>query len=99
MHISIPIFNAKSVSPDGITLGFVIITWTKQPSASFMSHEMQHVRQWKARPFTFHMRYFYELFTNKVKGMTWRTAYRNISFEKEARDAETKDQNSGANPQ
>ena len=99
MIIRIPLFNKKDTSIDAITLCFVIIVWVKDPSDRLIKHEKRHVEQWKERPFTFHVRYFYEMFSNKLKGMTWRAAYESISFENEARDAETKDQNSGANPQ
>ena len=87
MIISLPFFNKQTTSIDAITLGCVIIVWVKDPSNQLISHENCHVSQFKKQPFTFHARYFYEMFRNKLKGMTWRDSYLNISYEIEARAA------------
>jgi hypothetical protein len=85
MHISLSLFNKETTKIDGFVLCFLIITWTKNPSASFIRHEQQHVRQFFADPLLFHMKYFYQLFRNKLSGMSWYESYRNISYEIEAR--------------
>lgn len=85
MLIHIPIFDKNTTSIDAITIGPVIFMWIKNPNKRILLHELCHIRQWKRQPFTFHIRYFYEMFRNKLNGMTWREAYLNISYEKEAR--------------
>jgi hypothetical protein len=69
-----------------LCLCFLIITWTKNPSASFLAHERKHVEDWKADPFLFYPKYFFELFRNRWRGMSWYEAYRAISFEVAARE-------------
>jgi hypothetical protein len=87
MIIHVPFFSKQTTSIDAITLGCVIIIWVKDPSNQLVLHEKEHVKQWLRQPFTFHARYFYEMFRNKLKGMTWRDSYLNISYEIEARAA------------
>lgn len=86
MHINLPIFDRKDTKIDGITLCFVIITWVKCPRAAFIKHEKIHIAQWLRQPFTFHSRYFLQMFRNKRKGMSWYEAYRAIDYEVEARE-------------
>ena len=85
MHISLSLFNKETTKIDGFVLCFLIITWTKNPSASFLAHERKHVEDWKADPFLFYPRYLYQLFRNKLSGMSWYESYRNISYEIDAR--------------
>jgi hypothetical protein len=86
MHISLSLFNKETTKIDGFVLCFLIITWTKNPSASFLRHESCHVSQFKKQPFSFYPKYFFELFRNKWRGMSWYEAYRAISFEVAARE-------------
>jgi hypothetical protein len=86
MHISLSLFNKETTKIDGFVLCFLIITWTKNPSASFLRHESCHVSQFKKQPFSFYPYYFFELIRNKLSGMSWYEAYRAISFEVAARE-------------
>jgi len=85
MHISLSLFNKETTNIDGFVLCFLIITWTKNPSARFLAHESCHVSQFKKQPFSFYPRYLYQLFRNKLSGMSWYESYRNISYEIDAR--------------
>ena len=87
MILHLPLFNKQTTSIDGITLFFVIIIWVKNPSQRFINHELCHISQIKAQPFSFYPRYFYQMIRNRINGMSWREAYRNISYEVEARKA------------
>ena len=86
MHISLSLFDKETTKIDGFVLCFLIITWTKNPSAKFLKHELAHTIQWKAQPFSFYPRYFLELIRNRLSGMSWYEAYRAISYEVAARE-------------
>jgi hypothetical protein len=86
MHINLPLFYHRTTKIDGVTLCFLVITWVKSPRDMFLKHEAVHVDQWKKQPFTFHFRYFYKMMWNRWNGVSWWEAYRNISYEIEARD-------------
>jgi hypothetical protein len=85
MILHIPLFNKQTTPIDGITLFIFIFIWVKEPSKQLIIHEQQHAKQWLRQPFTFHFRYFYQLFRNRLKGMAWKDAYRHISYEVDAR--------------
>jgi len=87
MFINIAIFDKGRVRIDAITIGPIVFCWVKDPSDILKAHENQHVRQFFADPLLFHMKYFYQLFRNKLSGMSWHESYRNISYEIEARAA------------
>lgn len=60
-------------------------------------HEMEHVKQYKRDGFfRFLLRYFYEYFINRFKGMSHYEAYLNISYEIEARKAESANEGGGS---
>ncbi len=84
--IHLPLFNKDLTGIDALTLGPVILCWVTEPSGKLIKHEEAHVEQWKQQPFTFHVRYFLEMFRNKRKGLTWRESYRMISYEIQARE-------------
>jgi hypothetical protein len=86
MIIHIPLFNKESTSIDAITICFCILVWIKNPSITLLKHEQCHVEQWKKQPFTYHLKYFSEMIANKKENNTWRQAYLDISYEKEARE-------------
>jgi hypothetical protein len=84
--IHLPLFDKDFTGIDAITLGPAILCWVTKPSEKLIKHEQVHVEQWKRQPFTFHVRYFLELFRNKWKGLTWRESYLMISYEVQARE-------------
>lgn len=86
MIIELPLFEKKDVKMYAVTLCFVVIIWVKNPQRLLKEHELCHVEQWKNQPMTFHFRYFFEMFSNKSRGMSWGDSYRSISYEVEARE-------------
>ena len=84
--IHLPLFDKDFTNIDAITLGPVIFCWIKEPNDKLIRHEEAHVEQWKQQPLTFHARYFWEMFRNKLKGLTWRQSYLMISYEVQARE-------------
>lgn len=86
MIIHLPIFDKQTTCIDAVTLGPVIIVWAKEPSDTLIRHEKEHSRQFRADPFLFYPKYFYEMIRNKLNGMSWREAYLSISYEVEARE-------------
>jgi hypothetical protein len=67
--------------------------WYKDehPSDWQINHEDEHLKQQlKGWLIGYFIRYWFELFSNKINGMTWEQSYRRISYEVEARAAENK---------
>ena len=90
MILHIPLFSKQTTSIDGITLFIFIFIWVKEPSKQLIIHEQQHAKQWLRQPFTFHARYFHELFKNRLSGKTLKQSYLDISYEIEARKIASK---------
>jgi len=75
----------------GIALVFVIIVSTQKEKQDkvLINHEKIHLRQqWEMLVLPFFFWYITKYLINRIKGMDDRTAYRNISFEKEAKKNE-----------
>lgn len=76
---------------NGITLfPFVFISYSKKDMPlSLKKHESCHVRQvYKNLIIFFYLRYLCEYFFFRLRGFSHMDAYSNISFEKQARQAE-----------
>lgn len=81
-----------------VTLGSLVFFsrsgWTQIAAASdqglvLVAHELAHVRQYRERGLVrFLWAYAREYFSGRLRGLSHRTAYREISFEIEARDVE-----------
>jgi len=88
MFIHLPIFDKKTLKFDAITLGCFSIVLVKEPSERLLKHEQCHQEQFKDNPITFYPSYVFEFFLNLLDCEDWMEAYRNISYERKARDAE-----------
>ncbi len=68
----------------GITLGPVAFVWGNVDDA-LLTHEQKHIEQFKADPIGFYPKYLTEFARGLLSGSSWTEAYRNISYEKQAR--------------
>jgi len=74
---------------DGITIGRRV--YLARDDETLLRHELAHVKQIaEAGVFTFYWRYAIEYIRNRRSGMSSADAYRNISFEREAVEAENR---------
>ena len=77
---------------EAVTIGTHIFYEMSSPSIFLRRHEEKHVAQYLKHGFVaFLFRYVLEYVLYRLRGMNHREAYLNISFEKEARDAEKGD--------
>ncbi len=82
----------KKLGADAITLyPFVFFSMTKAAALKTMilHHEMVHVRQVRALGWLkFYWKYIWQYFAGRLKGLDEDLAYRTITFEREAYDAQ-----------
>ena len=94
--MKIEFYNQKWIGKifNGYFWGFCFwpFIWYKEenPEERMLIHEREHLKQQsRGLLLGYYIRYWVELFWNKlIKKMEWVDAYRNISYEKQARDAE-----------
>lgn len=74
---------------EAVTIGKHIFYENFNPRAALRRHEEKHVEQYKEYGLLgFLIKYFIEYLKGRIKGLDHWGAYREISFEKEAREAE-----------